>query len=113
MSIPSSGSSTPRIASITSSLVTCMQTSLDSPPRARLGPRRRSARSKQHASKISQIHAREARLEVCPPEELALRALKAVQTNLFAFFSAEEVDSVDEADPVAAGAHDDRVAPRA
>src|SRR5215207_8978576 len=66
MSIPSSGSSTPRSASTTSSRVT-METGY----------------------------------------------LEARQPHLFAALAREEVDALDEPHPVAAGAHDERMRPRA
>src|SRR5262249_40668853 len=75
-------------------------------------------RPKKRASKSREVHARESAPEGLGRTECeALRAkgerLKAVKPNLLTPVSAEEVNPVHEADPVAAGAPDDGVRARA
>src|SRR5438105_5247281 len=98
MSIPSSGSSTWRRASTTSSRVG-IEASLA------------STVSKGHGLCLARDMAG-ARHEACLVGTV-VRQLRAEQADFLATLGGEEVDPVDEAHPVAARAHHDRVRPRA
>src|SRR5207253_11331571 len=97
MSIPSSGSSTWCSAATTSSLLGI---------RTSLAALRYVPRPRDRIHPVPHIVAGAKRVQARRPSE-------AEETNLFAPLPGEEVMAVDEPDPVAAGAHDERMRPRA